>query len=385
MAIAEHIPFYFSSEDAGAPQASSDAGASLGILAACLSTGFNLKTATSLTVASGVATLTCNNHGFTSTAGKIIEIKGATPAALNGKWQPTYHDTNTLKFNCPGVADGTATGTITVQRAALGWQQKFTDGHKCIFKRTNPQATAMELYVDDSNVAPATQNAALVKMLEGSNDINTHIDASPNRFWTKRGNGYSAGREWMIIGNSRCFYFLMQAGSRAAYSFNFFFGDVLTENNTDAYRCLLAATNISTTSWGGIGVFTAKSLGTFNNGSQSVFARKSDQISKAARACTQTLTDVRIGYRGYVAAVGLVRLHWPVYVKEYDVTLNHPPRGILPGLIEPLVFKPYPHKQIVSQSGAIAGSLLAVHTSGSSSIDGSAVIDLTGDLWQLPQ
>lgn len=385
MAIAEHIPFYFSSEDAGAPQASSDAGASLGILAACLTTGFNLKTATSLTVASGVATLTCNNHGFTSTVGKIIEIKGATPAVLNGKWQPTYHDTNTLKFNCPGVADGTATGTITVQRAALGWQQKFTDGHKCIFKRTNPQATAMELYVDDSNVAPATQNATLVKMLEGSNDINTHIDASPNRFWRKEGHNYRAGQQWVVLGNARCFYFFMQQASLAAYGFNFFFGDVLTENSTDAYRCLLAADDSSAAGWGARGVFTAEHIGTFNQYSKAVFARKSNQITKSVAACTQTLGWDYLGKEGYASAAGLVRLHWPVYIKEYDTTLKHPPRGILPGLLESLALKPYANKQVVSQSTAITNHLLVVHTQSATSSDSSAVLDLTGDLWRLPQ
>lgn len=383
MAIDAHVPFYFSSEDAGAPQASDAAGAMLGILAACLTTGFNLKTVSDLTVASGVATLTCNNHGFTSTRGKIIEIKGATPAALNGTWQPTYHDTNTLKFNCPSVADGTASGSITVQRAALGWQQKFTDGNKCIFKRSNPQASAMELYIDDSNVSPARNYYALVQMLEGSNDINTHIDATPRVAWRKRGGGYAVGEKWVVLGNAHSFYYMCAEGSVEGYGKNYFFGDILTENTADACACWLVG-SLESTSWVGQGFHTSAVAGSWGSAAKGYFARGKNQVTKAVEACTQGLASGNLGYAGYTAAAGeLVRMSWPVYIKEKSSALNHPLRGIAPGLLEPLCVRPYAQNAIVEQVGPPTRALLALRTRQGGSERGSVAFDLTGDLWQL--
>src|SRR5262245_46103659 len=130
---------WYDSAEAGAPVLNNAAGSLLAVLEACLVNGFNLKTVT-INVAGGVATASCNAHGFTTAAGKLILIAGATPAALNGLKQPSVIDANTFTFAAPGVPDGAATGAITAKRAPLGWTKVYAGANKGVFKSSDVTA-----------------------------------------------------------------------------------------------------------------------------------------------------------------------------------------------------------------------------------------------------
>lgn len=118
---------YYDSTMTGAPNTvNNTAGGLLSVLNACLDTGFNSVTLTSLAVSSNVATATKANHGFAAlTDGTIrvypvIRISGATPAELNGDWRlASIPDADTFTFATTGISDQTASGTITAKRAPL--------------------------------------------------------------------------------------------------------------------------------------------------------------------------------------------------------------------------------------------------------------------------
>ena len=251
--MSEHV-VWFDNTETGAPALNNSPASLIGVIRACASTGFNVKTLTSIVVSGGVATATCAGHGYSGVYGKDLLISGATPAGLNGRKALTFVDTNTFKFAAPGVADGAATGTITAKRDPLGWVELFSDTGKSIFKRSDPTATSMLLYILDTNTAPASATEARVRMIEGATDINTLTGLAPTdgqlsggQFWNKGTNNATA-KQWTLVGDGKRFYLVTQAGAtvfptagNTGYaSAVMCFGDIIPLNSADAYHCMLA-------------------------------------------------------------------------------------------------------------------------------------------------
>jgi hypothetical protein len=128
---------FFTSAASGAPVLTGQAGSLLGLLDACLVTGYGLLTATSVVVAGGVATATFATP-HSALADMVILVAGATPSGLNGEQRVIAHSGNTLTFPT-AVADGTATGVITVRVAPLGWTNPFTGTNKTAYKMVDPK------------------------------------------------------------------------------------------------------------------------------------------------------------------------------------------------------------------------------------------------------
>lgn len=130
---------YYDSTMAGAPALSGTPGALISVLDACLKDGFGTVTLNSLVVAGNVATGTVNaGHGFTmvgGAVGPVITIAGATPAGLNGTWRiASVPNSTTFTFATSGIADQTATGTITAKRAPLGFSKVFSGTNKAVYR-----------------------------------------------------------------------------------------------------------------------------------------------------------------------------------------------------------------------------------------------------------
>ena len=110
-----------------APVLNGVAGSLIDLLTACLVTGFGLRTAVSLVVSGGVATLTLANEAKNANRlHTVVLVEGVTGAltALNGEQKITFASPTELKF-ATAAADGTATGAITVKTAPAGWEKKF--------------------------------------------------------------------------------------------------------------------------------------------------------------------------------------------------------------------------------------------------------------------
>lgn len=229
----------FSSAMVGAPALTGLVGGLLPILDACLVTGFGLQTATSLVVVGGVATATfATTHAAVKDT--VVLITGATPSGLNGEHRVTVHAGNTVKF-ATTEADVTATGTITVKVAPLGWTNPFTGTNKSVYKMVDAQGTGFCLRVVDTGTTSARVIGyeAMTDVDTGFGPFPTTAQMSGGDWWSKSAGGNATVVSWRIVGDSRGFYFSVNNyGASSAYQ-TFYFGDIKSVKSNDPYACVL--------------------------------------------------------------------------------------------------------------------------------------------------
>ena len=227
---------YFNSTMTGAPTLSGTAGTLIGILDACLVTGFGSVTLTSLVVASNVATATVSGgHGFAmiGDVGPVITIDGATPSALNGEWRiASIPGSTTFTFATSGISDQTATGTITAKRAPAGFEKAFSGTNKAAYRSLDVASTQLYLRVNDT----PTQYPTLT-MYETMSDVDTGTGASTVLYFAKSDTSNGTARDWTLYADDRLFYLFANAGGIAWVS-AMAFGDIDSYRSGDAYHCV---------------------------------------------------------------------------------------------------------------------------------------------------
>ena len=342
--MANEVVFY-TNEDVGAPTLNNAAGSLIEVLYACLVSGYNVQTATSVSVSAGVATLALVGHGFV--VGKMIELSGATPAGLNGRKVPLTVTSGTLTFDATGVATGTATGTITVKRPGLGWTRPANTGNVAIFARSDVTATAQVLRVDDSGAGVAGPTYARATMLETWSDVNTFTGQAPmpaqlsgGQYWTKGGNS-TAAKQWVLVGDSKLFYlftdnesypFVSNVGLGGGGTF----GDPVSYRAGDPYGAILgggaSSAPLQTT-------FLPQNVGSTPPGPGLLVSRAFNQLGGSVYAQPIGASDSVFGSRGpvYPSPVDNGALFaGQILVSEKHDALGNPVRGELPGLLMPL-------------------------------------------------
>lgn len=191
----------------GAPVLMPQPGSLLALLDAFLRTGFGIVTAQAVNVSGGIATATLNaGQGFEAHA--IIQIDGATPAALNGQARvlPTTGPTQ-IQW-ATAAPDGPATGTITLRVAPVGgWERVFHDASAfvSVYRSADPQASGMYIRLDDSHA-----QWARVRCYREMSDINTGVNLCPTDEQAN-GGGYiwradnitQTARAWYLFADSR--------------------------------------------------------------------------------------------------------------------------------------------------------------------------------------
>ena len=233
--------YTFDSAMAGAPVDSGTAGALRAVIKACLVDGFGAGAVATLTVASGIATATFPGaHPYR--IGTVSQFGGATPSGLNGQKRILTTTTNSVTFDATGIADGTATGTITHKVAAAGWQELFagTLTNVLCVTPTVPEATGCVLRVDDTS----TTNAR-VRAYEAMSDAATGVGQTPlesqlagGLFWPKSNTANSTARGWYLVADERGFY-LALAPLPAGQHTVLYFGDIASFKSGDAFGCLV--------------------------------------------------------------------------------------------------------------------------------------------------
>jgi hypothetical protein len=239
---------HFHSEMVGAPVLNGVAGSLISVLNACLVTGFDIKTATTLVVASGVATLTfVGTHS--AAVDTVILVYGSSIAALNGEQKVTAIGSGTVSF-ATAAADGTATGTITFKMASAGWLQPFTGTNLATYKSGDVASGGMILRVDDTDTMMAR-----VVGYESMTDINTGIGGFPTAvqmagggYWSKSFLASIAGTKWGLFSDGRKFIFHNMAcytylPSRIGGVTRGFGDDLALRPGGDPYACSLSYTN----------------------------------------------------------------------------------------------------------------------------------------------
>lgn len=236
---------YFHSGMAGAPVMSGTIGSLLAVLDACLVNGFGLKTVNSLVVSNNVATATINT-GHSAEADVVVEIAGATPSGLNGQQKVIAVTSNTVQWETTGIADQTATGTISLKLAGAGWVKEFSGANLGAYRSPNILGTRMYLRVDDAD-------ATFARLIgyETMSDINTGTGLFPSTaqrpgglYWSKSQVADSTLREWMLIADDRMFYFAR--AHRSDYPEGYetgAFGDFIPTKSGDAYACVINGTS----------------------------------------------------------------------------------------------------------------------------------------------
>lgn len=208
---------HFTSGMTGGPVSNGTAGSTIGVLDSCLVDGWGLQTATSVVIASGVATVTFPS-AFPATVDSVILVAGATPSGLNGEQKVTSLGSNIVRF-ATAESDGTATGTITVKMAPAGWTKVFSGTNKAVYKSADPTAHGggMYLRVDDTGTTSCriVGYETMSDVDTGTGPFPTAAQQSGGGYWAKSSAANSTAVRWAVVADSRFFFFASSAHTTA--------------------------------------------------------------------------------------------------------------------------------------------------------------------------
>lgn len=381
---------WFHSAMADAPVLRGQSGALIELLDACLINGFSTRSPDSVVVAGGVATVSIG-AGNPYEAHAVVRIAGAMPAELNGDWRVKAVTGTTFTFDCPGVMDGSATGTITAMMAPAGWGKPFSATNKAVYQSLLPDSTQLFLRIDD-----AAAQWTRVRGYEQMTDVDTGFGLFPtlaqvadNVFtWAKSNAASSAARAWVVAADGAAFYlFPFFSTSYLNMSAPYFFGDMVRLSPNDVYHCMIwaqatSAPSTPSASFGGLLLNTGS-----NSAVGTYVARRSSQEGGAGQIFKGgSSLSPRFGsdQPAYPSAVdGALHLHSPIVIVDgTSVTgssATDPIRGLLPGVAQPLQLLPLSHLSQFDGVGIHAGRrMMMVSVDGGGTYYGRVAIDITG-------
>lgn len=240
---------YFHSELQGAPVLTGAAGSLIALLDACLVNGFGLKTVDTLVVSGGIATLTIGTgHSFEQDT--VALISGATPAGLNGEKKIISASGNSATFDATGIANQTATGTITARLAAAGWSKAFSGTNLAAYRSSNAQANGRYLRVSDTAAQDARISGyeTMTAISTGTNQFPSSTQQSGGLYITKSNTAGSTPRPWLVFADSRFVYFCIGFANDqyAEYRSPHGFGDIIqTSLGSDPYATCICGNPLS--------------------------------------------------------------------------------------------------------------------------------------------
>lgn len=326
----------FSSTQVGSPVLSGSAGTLISLLDTCLVSGFGLQAVSSCVVAAGVATLTVGSTP-SAVAGSIILVAGATPSGLNGEQRVTAVTGATIAF-ATAEANGTATGSITVKVAPVGWAKEFTGTNLAVYRSSDVTGTRLRLRVDDTSTT-----LARVVGYETMTDVSTGLQAFPSAvdfsgglYWHKAQTANATARPWYIVADGRTLYiYLASIDAYVDHGDAYVFGDIESVRPGEAFTCVLTGSvsaGWNAYNYGDIcradqvistGAYIARSF-TSIGGSQ--------PFHKISAFCVGAYCS---GYSGYSSS-DLAYPNGPdngLITSQVQVLSNSSLRGILPGLL----------------------------------------------------
>ena len=195
---------WFSSDMRGAPTVSGTAGAMIGLLDACLITGFGVTTVTGITVSGGVATATVSSgNSFDQHA--VVLIEGATPAELNGEARVLTTSSTSFTF-ATTAPDGAASGSITAKYAPIGgWNKVFTGTNKAVYHSADVTSPRHYLRVDDTGTLTARVWGfeSMTDVDTGTGPFPTDAIMSEGGYWWGSSVASGAAVRWKLFADSR--------------------------------------------------------------------------------------------------------------------------------------------------------------------------------------
>lgn len=398
------LPIVFMSNEQGAPTLNNAAGSLISVLDACLVTGFNSVGITSVTIAGNVATVvTSAAHGLT--AGMRGTVTGVSITAANGdKTVASVPTTTSFTYPCVNPDTSESPASASVKRTPLGWAKQFSKTNVAMYKSSDPAAYGQSLRVDDTGTNPTV--GARVFGVENPTSIDAWSDKFPQEtqvvgglYWGK-GSNTAAAKAWVIVGDERFFYLLVENTSWSnVYSSTVYsfvpqgFGDIVSFKNGEAFGTAVFgnAASVSGNSSNG-GILANNILGS----AQTVYG------GYICRQQTGILKSVVIGishpYGRNPGSTSFPRYPSPVdngltfsepsFVCETLAYANNPIRGVLPGLSSVLAAHtdlpntPFPTK-FTTTDGSNREYLVQPYTSGvSPSTSDSAFCVKLNESWR---
>lgn len=216
----------------GAPVLTRAAGSMTALLDALLVDGWGLQSAASVVIASGVATATfAADHAAAKHS--VVEVAGATGSYtdLNGEQKITVANSNTLKW-ATALADGTATGSITVKMAGGGWERPFTGTNLRAYRSASAQRHGQYLRVNDTGVdcTRVIGYENMTAISTGTGLFPTSAQVSGGYYWMKSATATDAPISWMAGTDGRMLYLFTEAfGAGYPTSKIMVFGDMASE------------------------------------------------------------------------------------------------------------------------------------------------------------
>jgi len=345
---------YFHSAMRGAPTLSGTAGSLLALFDACLTTGFGLVTAQSVTVAGGIATATLPlGQSFEEYA--IVQIDGATPDELNGNARVLPGATSSQIQWATEAADGMATGTITIKTAPADWWQKVYAGvNKAVWRSGDIQSNGHCLRIDDSGTtfARVTGYESMTDVDTGAGPFPTDLQMSGGGYWHKSTVANTTAVRWKLFADSRALLLAVAPGFASSATYLVApmrgFGDPIEMRQSgDPWCTFLGASNLTTnnTNSGQSGALSEYLVSNLSYGVASMPRAWQglggcvllDVLSFTGTAGTASGGDAALG--AFPSVIDGRLMLSRMYLRETGV---NPPRAIVPGVYR------------IPQSGAVA-------------------------------
>ena len=248
---------FFRSTMPGAPVLRGQVGSLIALLDACLVNGWGSQTASSVTIADGVATATFPSDHAAAVEAVVLVAGASTPAGLNGEQKVIAVEPNKIKW-ATDEADGTATGTITVKMAPAGWSKVFSDTNLAVYKSDNPQAHGQFLRVDDAatTFARVVAYENMTAVSTGTGPFPTNTQRSGGFYWGKSTTAGAFDIPWDVAADSRAFYYnaagVAPSGADYRSGAGYFFGDLQPHSRSgDPFASLLIGALSNWENYGG--------------------------------------------------------------------------------------------------------------------------------------
>lgn len=237
----------------GSPQLIGAPGSAIDLFDAVLVTGWGTLAAASLVVSGDVATATFTApHPFEAdtTVASVVGITGPL-AGLNGEHRVTATPTTlSIQFAAPGLADGVATGAVSLKVAPLGWTKVYAGTNKAVYKSSAPDALGMYLRVDDTSSTDIRVSGyeSMTDVDTGTGQFDALYPTSGGGYWPKSASADTTVRNWIICGDERGFHFWCVPNWTTpdhSQGLGYWFGDAIPESSTDVYSCLMESDAVS--------------------------------------------------------------------------------------------------------------------------------------------
>lgn len=227
-----------------APALFGAAGKMIEVLDAVLVNGYCIRTADSVVVASGVATVNLS-AGNPYPKYAVVAISGTSVAALNDEWRIRAVSASAFEFDCPGVPDGTPTGSVSVRMAPAGWEKTYAATNLAAYRSVDPASTGVYLWVDDSDPKNAKVRGyeSMTGIESGTNPFPTLAQSALNAYlWGKSSTTDTTPRKWAFCGDGRFFHLCSAFHATSYYACaRYQFGDIVCMYPGDAWGITITA------------------------------------------------------------------------------------------------------------------------------------------------